>query len=238
MVGGIMDVNTLASKLESLYLDNFEAVIVYGSSAGSDYHEGLSDTNTIVVLRDISPTQLAKSAKIVRDWTKNNPLPLFFTREIISEACDVFPIEFSDIIDRHKVVIGNDPFEGLKISEVNLRHQCEHELRSKLLNIRSRIALLANNPKELIGLMLISSSSFFAIFRGVLRMAKQTVPTSNQLVIDQIALLSECEAHIFHEIIDVRQKLKKFEPKEALHKFEQYLTSIQSVVKFVNHFGH
>lgn len=230
-----MNPQELTNQLKSIYETKLESVVLYGSAASGEFQKGHSDYNILIALKDLAPVEIAKSNKITKKWVKNgNPLPIFFTREIINNAVDVFPIEFYDIKENHKVLYGDDPFQDIKIDPKNLRHECEHELRSKLLGLRSQLAFLSNKPKELIKLILDSSSSFFSIFKGILRLAGQTPPTAKKAVVEQLIKLIDFDPTIFMEIVDVRDGLRVWRKNDALEKFEQYLTELESVSRFVD----
>ncbi len=232
-----MNPQELTDKLRDAYGENLASVILYGSAADGEYHKGLSDYNIIIVLKNLAPVELAKPNAILKKWVKaGNPPPIFFSPEIISGSADVFPIEFFDIIERRKVLFGSDPFKEVKIDPKNLRHQCEHELRSKLMTLHSRVALIADQPKELIRLILESSSSFFAAFGGILRLAGARPKPSKKELAEQITKLTGIDTSIFMEVVEVREGSKIWRKEEALEKFEQYLTSIESVVKYVDKF--
>ncbi|MBI2341749.1 MAG: nucleotidyltransferase domain-containing protein [Deltaproteobacteria bacterium] len=232
-----MNPQELTKQLQSIYNDNLESVILYGSAADGEFHKGISDYNMIVVLKEISPNELAKSNKAIKKWSKGgHPLPMIFTVQIIKDAADVFPIEFFDIIERRKILYGLDPFLDIKIDGKNLRHQCEHELRSKLLGLHPRIALLAGKPKDLQRLILESSSSFFALFRGILRLAGAKPKELKKELLAQLSKLINFNPNIFLEIIEVREGGRIWRENEVLEKFEQYLTSLDAVVKFIDKF--
>lgn len=230
-----MNVIEFTEDLKKAYGNNLESVVLYGSAADGEFHSGRSDLNTIIVLKNIAPVEIARSNKALKKWVKSgNPLPIFFTSEIIDGAADVFPIEFSDITARNKVLYGNDVFAKINIDGRNLRHQCEHELRSKMIAFRQRLALLSDRPKELIELMLESSSSFFAIFSGVLRLSGVIPARSKKEVVEQITKLVDADIAIMLEIIEVREKNRIWRKEEAMEKIEQYLTSIEAVIRYVD----
>ena len=230
----IMNPQELTNELKFIYADELESVILYGSAANGEFHKGHSDYNVIIVLKKPAPAEIIKSCGIIKKWVKNgNPLPLMFSPNTIKNAADVFPIEFSDIKSRHKILFGTDPFQNITIDLKNLRHQCEHELRSKILNLKSRLALLGNSPKELIKLILESSSSFFAIFSGILKLANIKPASSKKALVEQLATVTDMDPAIFIEIVDVREGNRIWRKEEALEKFEQYLTSVCAVVRYV-----
>ncbi len=232
-----MDTNEFTEKLKSTYDANLKSVVLYGSAAGGDFQKKVSDYNIIIVLENLAPVEIAKSSSLVRKWVKRgNPPPLFFSPEIIKSSSDVFPIEFFDIKERHKIIAGEDYFKDITIDPKNLRHQCEHELRSMLMNLRPRLAMLADKPKGLIRLALESSSSFFAVFRGILRLAGTTPQPGKKEMIEQLAKLSGIDPAIFLEVVDVREGSVVWNKKEAFEKFEQYLTSINAIVRYIDTF--
>lgn len=230
-----MQPQELSSRLTTVYGNKLESVVLYGSAADGEFHKGHSDYNILIVLTEISVVELAKSKDLLKKWAKDgNPAPLFFTHEEIKSSADVFPIEFSDIKKLHKILAGTDPFAQISIDLKNLRHQCEHELRSKLLTLRSRIPFIEDKPKEIIKLVLESSSSFFAIFRGVLNLLGKESSTSKKAAVELLSAVANFNPTIFLEILDVRAENLIWKSDEAFEKLEQYLTSIDSVVKFVN----
>ncbi len=230
-----MNPQELTDRLRDLYGDNLESVILYGSAADGEFHKGHSDYNTIIVLKDLCPVELAKPNAILKKWVKEgNPPPMFFSPEIISASADVFPIEFFDIIGRRKILFGSDAFKDVRIDPKNLRHQCEHELRSKLMTLHSRLALIADRPKEVLRLMTTSSSSFFAAFGGILRLAGARPKLSKKELAEQMTKLTGIDTSIFIEVVEVREGSRIWRKEEALEKFEQFLTSIESVVRYVD----
>lgn len=234
-----MQPNELADQLAKIYGDRLVSVVLYGSAANGDFHKGHSDFNIIIVLKAVSSAEVSKSSPVVKKWIKQgNPAPLFFTKEIIDSSIDVFPIEFFDIKERHKVILGADLFSNIKINPKNLRHQCEHELRSKLLALIQKFNLIADSPKAVIKLIIDSSSSFFSIFGGVLRLAGTRPASAKRELSGQIAKFAGFEPALLNEIIRVREGALVWNRNEAQQKFEQYLTSIETVVNYVEVFKH
>lgn len=230
-----MNIQELTNDIKDAYGTNLVSVILYGSAADGEFNKGHSDHNTIIVLSNTAPMEIGKAGHIIKKWTKKgNPPPLFFNPDIIRTSADVFPIEFLDIKERHKALFGNDPFANIEIDPKNLRHQCEHELRSKLITLYSQFSLISDSPKKMIELILSSSSSFFAIFKGVLHLQNSTAKASKRELIERLSAMTGSNMDIFFEIIDVRAKNIIWRNKEALEKFEQYLTSIESMITFVD----
>lgn len=233
-----MKPSEFSKKLESLYEGNLESVILYGSAVGSDFSKSYSDYNTIVILNDCSPGELAKSQGIVHKWTKKgNPAPLFFDPNHVATSRDVFPLEFIDIRDRHQLLFGRDPFADINIEMTNLRHQCESELKGKILHMRSFYAENYNKPSHVAKLMIQSLPTFVAVFRGVLTLLDVEVPHERAKVVEELSRRIEFNPTVFLNIISVREGNTAAPRRdEALEEFEDFLTALETITNFVDKF--
>src|ERR671939_352829 len=123
--------NHLIGDLRSTHGDNLASVVLYGSAAAGDHIELRSDYNLLIALHRISPEDLRLAQAPMREWQRlGHPLPVYFTVEELNDAADVFPIEFHQMEKARVVLFGRDPFEFVELSDANLRHQTEYELRS------------------------------------------------------------------------------------------------------------
>jgi len=225
-----------AHELEKICEGNLESVVLYGSAVGTDFSKEYSDYNLIVVLKDPSPASLSKMAKVVRKWVKHgNPPPHIFDPKHIEQSKDVFPLEFIDIADRHELLFGVDHFKDMKIDRSNLRHQCESELKGKLLHLRALYTTNCHKPKRVAEMMLKSFPSFIAVFRGVAHLLGEVPEKDSRRLIEQIEKKIEINPQIFMDLILVREG-KAFLPRkaEAISAFEKYLTEIQTITSFVD----
>src|SRR5215216_4678700 len=124
----------LVDDLRATHGENLACVVLYGSAASGDYVELRSDYNLLIALHRITPSDLRQAQAPMRNWQRlGHPLPVYFTVEELTDAADVFPIEFHQMKKARIVLYGNDPFASLNFSDVNLRHQTEYELRSRLI---------------------------------------------------------------------------------------------------------
>src|SRR5437667_194921 len=62
--------------------------------------------------------------------------PLFMTKEYVLHSTDVFPIEFTEIKERHRIIFGEDIFKDLDIPFKDMRLLCEQQIKGKLLHLR------------------------------------------------------------------------------------------------------
>src|SRR4030095_13420365 len=113
------------------------AVVRYASAAAGDYVQTRSDYNLLIALNRITPEDLRQAQAPIRNWQRlGHPLPVYFTVAELNDAAGVFPIEFHQIENARILRYATDHFESVRFSDVNLRHQTEYELRSKLIQLR------------------------------------------------------------------------------------------------------
>jgi len=160
-----------------------ESLTEKGEHAGA-----ASNLNLLVVVADDSPQRIVAAAKTQRTWVKAGHHPLLFvTPEWIRRSTDVFPIEFLDMLDHRKVLAGADPLAGVAVSNVNLRLQCEHEIRSILLKLRASWLDAHGDAREIFGLVAGSLGPVAAISRAALRLAGENVPSGTEGVFEAVA---------------------------------------------------
>lgn len=231
--------NGLIKDLVATHGDNLASVVLYGSAAAGDQVELRSDYNLLITLRRITPEDLRLAQAPIREWQRlGHPLPVYFTTEELSDAADVFPIEFHQMANARVVLYGQDPFEYVKFSDANLRHQTEYELRSKLIQLRRMYIPASISIEKLCDLMSDSLASFAALFRAVLILYGEEAPVAKPDCVRATARRFGLNAEPFEKIFAFRAS--EYVPpgeKEANDIFAAYLEQLQHVVEVVDEFA-
>ena len=231
--------NGLVEDLRATHGENLASVVLYGSAAAGDQIELRSDYNILIALNRITPEDLRQAQAPMREWQRlGHPLPVYFTVEELSDAADVFPIEFHQMANARIVLYGHDPFEYAKLSDANLRHQAEYELRSKLIQLRRLYIPASVSIEKLCALMSDSLSSFAALFRAVLMLHGREAPISKTDCVRETARLLQLDPTSFERIFEFRSggNLPSSE-KEANDLFGAYLFQVEQVVEAVDEAG-
>ena len=226
----------LIDDLRATHGDNLASVVLYGSAAAGDHIELRSDYNLLIVLNRITPEDLRLAQAPMREWQRiGHPLPVYFTVEELSDAGDVFPIEFHQMAKARIVLFGRDPFEFVQLSDENLRHQTEYELRSKLIQLRRLYIPASVSTEKLCELMSDSLASFAALFRAVLLLHGKDAPVSKPDCVRATVQLLRLEAEPFEKIFEFRasDSLPRSET-EANAIFGSYMFQIEQVVEAVD----
>jgi hypothetical protein len=229
--------NGLVEDLRATHGENLASVVLYGSAvAAGDSRELQSDYNLLIALNRITPEDLRLAQAPMREWQRlGHPLPVYFTVEELADASDVFPIEFHQMANARVVLYGRDPFEFVKLSDENLRHQTEYELRSKLIQLRRHYIPASVSIEKLSDLMSDSLSSFAALFRAVLLLYGQEAPVAKADVVRATARLLKLDMTPFERIFQFHtsRALPRSE-KEANELFAAYMFQIEQVVEAVD----
>lgn len=226
----------LASTLKKAFGDDLLSVVLYGSAArGDHFGAGGSDLNVAVVLKEISLQTLERGTGASGAWTAagNRPL-LFLSPEWIERSCDVFPMEFLDIIDSHVVVEGPDSFAGLTVSQGNLRLQCESELKIKLIHLRTGYMELHENSEALARLMAASYASIVAVCRGVLRVAGRQVPQRSDDVVRSTGALCGLDSGPFVEVAAIKRGGPAAAAVAMKPLFKRYYAQVETLARVVD----
>ena len=176
--------NELVAKLKKAHGKRLRSVLLYGSAASGDTQGRYSDLNVLCALESVEPADLAAAELVFKWWReKGNPAPLLLSAEEIRTSTDCFPIEFHDIVDRHRVLYGEDVTAGLVIEKVFYRAQVEHDLRSKLIRLRQKAAGVLSNRELLLRLMCDSLGTFCVLARHALLLAGHDVGCAKRVVV-------------------------------------------------------
>ena len=223
----------ITERLKKALGDRLVAVILYGSAAAGDYQKGYSDLNILCVLSEITPRELGATSAVFRWWREQgNPAPLLLTRHEVETSTDCFAIEFHDIKARHKVLYGEDLFQGLTVDDSFYRAQVEYELRSKLLRLRHKAAGVLNDRQLLRRLLADSVSTFSVLFRHALLLHGADAPPGKREVIARATDFFHLHGEPFTTLLDFREGKTGDGDLETL--LADYMVQISAVIDAVD----
>jgi len=229
--------NHLIKDLRATHGDNLASVVLYGSAAAGDHVELRSDYNLMIALDRITPEDLRQAQAPMREWQRlGHPLPVYFTLAELRDAADVFPIEFHQMERARVVLYGRDPFEALRISDENLRHQTEYELRSKLIQLRRLYITASISAGRLQDLMRDSLTSFAILFAPALILSGVQPPVQKRACVEATVSRFGLDPKPFERIFELRSTggASALTETEANDLFAAYLTQIERVIEAVD----
>ena len=200
----------LLTELESLYGSALRAIVRFGSAVAGEVLPGQSDTNLLIIVDAVPLSALLHNAEAVQKWTAaGNPAPLLLTLDEWRSSADIFAMEYADILHRHQVLVGDPPFEGVRVKPADLRLHVEREAMGKLLQLRRAIMAVGNDPRMQLRLLANGLSTLMVIFRGVSRVAGAAPSMDYVQLSHEVATLAGFDARPFERLVQhVRREVQ------------------------------
>ncbi len=228
-------ISEFVTRLQQAAGSNLESVVLYGSAVSGDYDPEYSNVNLLAVIKDTSLPKLLALAPAITNWTEQrHPAPLLITREELERSADVFSIELMDMQRQHRVLFGADVLTSLTIPTHLHRAQLEYELREKLILLRQRLVLDANDDTRTWHLLLRSLSAFSTLFRHALVVQGQPMPATKRESVKALANILGFDAAPFEKLLDIREHqadVKQFQVRDIAAR---YLAAVEQVTAAVD----
>lgn len=217
--------------LQDVFKENLVTVILYGSAVKGTYTAGVSDVNILILLEEADPKSVVMLGKAAaRIITKNRINPLLLTRSEFLSSADVFPMEYLDIADSRKVIFGTDPVGDLKITNDNLRHQVEEQLRGTISSLRRALLASKGQHRPLKRYLAEWFGSQNALIRGLLRLSGLTeIPTDFAKFVQSLTERFGIEAGALTDLQRIRSG-EKLDATETAVRVLAYLAELAKKV--------
>jgi predicted nucleotidyltransferase len=222
--------------LISLHGDNIISIFLYGSAVTGDFIPKRSNINLLVIFKTLNFSTLQKSLKLVAKGLRKKIIaPLFLTREHIKTSLDTFPVEFLEIQENYLLLFGEDILKPLKIPCENLRLECEHQIKGKLIRIREAYLEIGLRKKGIEALLKESLNSLLPIFRNMLRLKGITPPpTSKEEIIKKLGSEFKISPEVFINILRDRRGDEKIAGYSAEEYLKRYLLELQNLAQSID----
>ncbi len=209
---------------------NLLSVILYGSAATDEFHEGHSDLNILCVMQSLGRDDLGKLHAASAWWAKKgHPAPLFFTLDELHHSADIFAIELLDIKAAHRILHGEDVVASLHVPMNLHRLQVERELRNNTLRLRQHYVRHPADARKTLELMTSSISTFAALFRHALIALGEEAPATKRSAMDRLGSVLGFDPAPFHTILDIREGHKRGRDVDVQATFDAYLDRVAHV---------
>jgi hypothetical protein len=160
-------------------------------------------------------------------------VPLFLTAGDLQSAAFVFPLEYQDIYEWHRVLWGQDPFVGFKVDTRHLTSEVLQALRGNLLRVRQRLVEGGGTVEAMTILLPLSITALLPVLRGTQRLLGRPVLAHGE------PLLKDLEFHFGIDLTGLRDALLlkrgQISPghKEVPRLMDRYLESLGQLVTTV-----
>jgi len=232
-----MTLDELVAQLQKVYGTKLRSVVLYGSAAAGEHIPKRSDYNILVIVDELTMQHLRTGAAVARAWgEEGNPPPLTLTLDEWRGSSDIFPMEYADILERHRVLYGSPPFDGIAVERRNLRLQLEHEAMGKLLKLRQGVLASGGDPKAQIELLAASLSTIMVIFRAAERMHEAVPSTDYERLSREVALRMGFNAEPFVRVVRHVRGTEKIGSSDVSTVLAGYLDGMYQLVSYLDRY--
>jgi hypothetical protein len=179
---------TYVKDVKGVFREQLEGMLLYGSAVRGEFLPGRSNLNILLLVSSYDSAVLKQYSALHRHWSKEQiVVPLFLTEEELHTSAAVFPLEFLEIQEQHRVLGGHDPFIGFHMKTDRLRDAVVQGLTSNVLRLRQRYVEGGGSDDATLILLPLSITSFIPLLRGVQRLIGRPVLSHSDAVIKDVA---------------------------------------------------
>ena len=231
-----MKLEELVRQLQLAYGSGLRSVVLFGSAVAGEHHKK-SDYNVLVVVDSLPLERLRAVAAVSKAWAEDgNPPPMTFTTNEWKSSADIFPMEYADILERHRILYGDAPFEGIKVAPADLRLQVEQQTMGKLLQLRQATMGAGGDSKLQLEVLEKSLSTLMVIFRGIARLHGEAPSQDYEALVKSLASRAGFSPDPFVRVVRHVRGTEKIAREDAAKILESYLASMERLVAYLNEF--
>ena len=232
-----MKLEELVRQLQLAYGDGLRSVVLFGSAVAGEHHPKKSDYNVLVVVDSLPLDRLRAVAAVSKAWSEDgNPPPMTFTTKEWKSSADIFPMEYADILERHRILFGDAPFEGIKVAPGDLRLQVEQQTMGKLLQLRQATMGAGGDSKLQLDVLEKSLSTLMVIFRGIARLQGEVPSQDYEQLVQSLAARAGFAPDAFVRVIRHVRGSEKIAREDSAKILESYLSAMERLVAYLTEF--
>jgi hypothetical protein len=212
-----------------------KSVVLWGEAASDGYRPRRSPLSLAVVVERVDAAVLRALARNVAAWKRARlEVPLLFDPEYLERARDVFPLELLDLIDRHRVLHGDDPFATLEIDVAHLRTEVEEQLRGKMLHLWDAYLAAGGAHATLRRLLTDTPPAFEVVMRGMLRLRDVARPNEAGALIAAVERAFDVRLEVIRRLEAARHDGAVLRRNELESLFGAYLEEVRALVGVID----
>ncbi len=233
----MMKLDELVRQLQLAYADALRSVVLFGSAVAGEHRPNKSDYNVLVIVDGLPLDRLRAVSAVSKAWAEDgNPPPMTFTTREWRSSADIFPMEYADILERHRVLYGTLPIDGLRVNPADLRLQVEHQTMGKLLQLRQAIMGAGGDTALQLEVLDKSLSTLMVIFRGFIRLHGQVPSQDYEALTVSVAERAGFSPEPFVRVIRHVRGTEKLSRDNASLILEEYLAAMERLVAYLDEF--
>ncbi len=215
---------TYVKEVTGRFGEQLEGMLLYGSAVRGEFLPGRSNLNILLLVSSYDSAVLKQYSALHRQWSKEQiVVPLFLTEEELRMSAAVFPLEYLEIQEQHRVLGGRDPFIGFHVKTDRIREAVVQGLMSHLLRLRQRYVEGGGSEEATTLLLPLSITSTVPLLRGVQRLLGRPVLAHSDAVIQDVAEQLHVDLQGLLDALLLKRGQISPGPHELPRLFDRYL---------------
>lgn len=224
-----------ATDVKSAFADQLEGLLIYGSAVRGEYLPGRSNLNLLLLVAGYDAATLKRYEPVHKRWSKEGVItPLFLTDQEIRASSALFPLEFVEIQEHHRVLGGRDPFVGFHVDMARVGDAVMQGLAGHVLRLRQRFVESGGANDAVMILLPLAVTSTVPLLRGIQRMRSWPVLAQSDAVIKDVADRLQIDLQGFHDALMLKRGIISPGPAEIPRLFDRYLEAATTLAEVVH----
>ena len=203
------------------------AAVLFGSAADGQVR-ATSDVNLLLLLKRFTPPAADALRGPLRLAHAAIDLQVMFLLESeLTQAADAFAVKFADIIARHKVLHGVDPFASLRTNRDAVLRRLRQVLLNQQLRMRERYLLLSLNEEQLAGAIADAAGPLRSSAASMAQLEGKSGLSGKQALEAFVDQLGEPVLHAALQAMSAARETAHLAPGQALPAF----TSLMAITE-------
>ena len=221
--------------VKAAFGDQLEGLLIYGSAVRGEFLPGRSNLNLLLVVTGYDAATLKRYQPVHKRWSKEGVIiPLFLTDQEIRSSSSLFPLEFMEIQEHHRVLGGRDPFVGFHVELTRIEDAVRQGLAGHVLRLRQRFAESGGANDAVMILLPLAITSTIPLLRGIQRMRGWPVLTQSDAVIKDVADRLHIDLAGFQDALMLKRGIISPGPSEIPRVFDRYLQAATTLLEALN----
>ena len=225
---------TYVKEVKGCFGEQLEGMLLYGSAVRGEFLPGRSNLNILLLVSSYDSAVLKKYSALHRQWSKEQiVVPLFLTEEELHLSAAVFPLEFLEIQEHHRVLGGRDPFIGFHVKADRLGEAVVQGMTSNLFRLRQRYVEGGGTDDATTILLPLSITATVPLLRGVQRLLGRPVLSHSEAVIKDVAEQLKLDLQGLLDALLLKRGQISPGPSEVPRLFDRYLHTMTQLTRAV-----
>ncbi|SDG78330.1 nucleotidyltransferase domain-containing protein [Janthinobacterium sp. YR213] len=216
--------DVFVAAAHSAFGDDLAAAVLFGSAADGQVR-ATSDVNLLLLLKRFTPQAADTLRGPLRLAHAAIDLQVMFLLEgELTQAADAFAVKFADIIARHKVLHGLDPFASLHTSRDAVLRRLRQVLLNQQVRMRERYMLLSLNEEQLAGAIADAAGPLRAAAASLAQLEGKSALSGKQALEAFVYQLGDPALHSALQAMSAARETARLAPGQALPAFTGLMT--------------